>query len=483
MATKSISQLDTASSVSASDLYEVAVPDVQSVSGYASKKESGAQIATFFHEGIQNNNLNTTNKTLVGAINELENGSVKWTEQNILGAKNLLPYPYEEKTKTENGVTFTDNGDGTVLVNGTATANTRYSLDNTISNEINVPIKGGMKYIFSRGFDTTIDDKVYIFIRAYYTSNLIDNESVLLELRTKEAELDLTSYQSIYGIRVQIVVENGGVADNILYKPMIRLASVLDDTWEPYTKTVQELTKNKNFWDINRVEGVKNYFPYPFSFHPKQGEIYNQRGVDFTDNGNRGIKAHGQNDNTGNSYCQVNTVASNPRTFLKLPSGKYFLTGGISDDYYISISYSTYADPSTRTTIGQDFGTGLYFEVSESDSSSKIYTIFAFVLKGKYADNVVFYPMIRRFEDNSSGYANFAMTNKDLTEFKAEKNLIAPTETSGVASQSYAIGDYMFWRDGFYKVTAAITQGGAITSGTNVTQTTIGAELKAALTS
>ena len=29
--------------------------------------------------------------------------------------KNLLPYPYCETTKTSNGVTFTDNGDGSIL--------------------------------------------------------------------------------------------------------------------------------------------------------------------------------------------------------------------------------------------------------------------------------------------------------------------------------------------------------------------------------
>ena len=37
--------------------------------------------------------------------------------------KNLIPYPYLNSSKTENGVTFTVNSDGGVTVNGTATAN------------------------------------------------------------------------------------------------------------------------------------------------------------------------------------------------------------------------------------------------------------------------------------------------------------------------------------------------------------------------
>lgn len=40
--------------------------------------------------------------------------------------KNLLTYPYYHTTMTENGVTFTDNGDGTVKANGTATAQARF---------------------------------------------------------------------------------------------------------------------------------------------------------------------------------------------------------------------------------------------------------------------------------------------------------------------------------------------------------------------
>ena len=41
---------------------------------------------------------------------------------------NLIPYPYKETTKTENGITWTDNGDGTVTANGTATADSVFVL-------------------------------------------------------------------------------------------------------------------------------------------------------------------------------------------------------------------------------------------------------------------------------------------------------------------------------------------------------------------
>lgn len=46
-----------------------------------------------------------------------DDGSV---EQFVKG-KNLLPYPYARTTMTTNGITFTDNGDGSITVNGTST--------------------------------------------------------------------------------------------------------------------------------------------------------------------------------------------------------------------------------------------------------------------------------------------------------------------------------------------------------------------------
>lgn len=53
-------------------------------------------------------------------------------------SKNLIKYPYTETTKTQKGITFTDNGDGTITVNGTSTGLATFtlgsvSLDNTKS--------------------------------------------------------------------------------------------------------------------------------------------------------------------------------------------------------------------------------------------------------------------------------------------------------------------------------------------------------------
>ena len=43
-------------------------------------------------------------------------------------SRNLLPYPWTTTTKTKHGITFTDNGDGSLTISGTATAETYFIL-------------------------------------------------------------------------------------------------------------------------------------------------------------------------------------------------------------------------------------------------------------------------------------------------------------------------------------------------------------------
>ena len=56
---------------------------------------------------------------------------------------------------------------------------------------------------------------------------------------------------------------------------------------------------------------------------------------------------------------------------------------------------------------------------------------------------------------------------------------IAPLETTYTAGQNYTVGSFLVVGAKFYKVTAAIAEGGTITPGTNVIQTTVAEQLMA----
>jgi len=71
MATKSISELTLAPDVVTSDIFEIAQADQSSASGYKSYKQTLSNIADAIAKDIDQNTLNTTNKKIVGAINEV----------------------------------------------------------------------------------------------------------------------------------------------------------------------------------------------------------------------------------------------------------------------------------------------------------------------------------------------------------------------------------------------------------------------------
>lgn len=74
------------------------------------------------------------------------------SEQKQYTGKNLLKYPYDNTTKTANGVIFTDNGDGSVTIKGTATMNSYFSFhDNVDGRRLNLPT--GTYKLIIKGID------------------------------------------------------------------------------------------------------------------------------------------------------------------------------------------------------------------------------------------------------------------------------------------------------------------------------------------
>lgn len=70
MATKSISQLDTAATLDNGDLFETAIPDVGSASGYASKKMTLAQLADYTANDVVYPDFKTSAQSITGAVNQ-----------------------------------------------------------------------------------------------------------------------------------------------------------------------------------------------------------------------------------------------------------------------------------------------------------------------------------------------------------------------------------------------------------------------------
>lgn len=178
-------------------------------------------------------------QTDIGQVNKEIADIVK--ANGVLGAKNLIPYPYYETTKTASGITFTDNGDGTITANGTATGRAvfycRY--------RDKLKLKAG-RYTLS-GFpvmalaDTTDVQLEVGYVDAnnkwHFLGKIGDNTTV------DPITITITDTISQYLIEIDIVVRVNKVVSNLTFKPMLRLAEDTDDTYQPYAMTNYELTQ------------------------------------------------------------------------------------------------------------------------------------------------------------------------------------------------------------------------------------------------
>lgn len=149
--------------------------------------------------------------------------------------KNKLVYPYDTETKTESGVTFTVNDNGTINVNGTATSDITISLGKTYISDND--------FTFS-GIDSGSASTYYLrFIARDSGGQAIQIDGqVFIDVYTQETTKtlpDTVSYVDTY-----IGVKNGTAINNIIFEPMIRLATETDATFEPYANICPIIGQN-----------------------------------------------------------------------------------------------------------------------------------------------------------------------------------------------------------------------------------------------
>lgn len=207
---------------------------------------------------------------------ECEDNTYKQTDNNLLGSKNLLKYPYYSDSYTSNGITWTLNADGTVTAKGTATANSQFYLHTRDKSEKNDFILPNGTYILSDGGLKNINTEIQMGITrngAWSEIGYTRNGDVQFT-----ANGDDYSADSISPV-ISLLVRSGQQNVNVTFKPMIRLATIADNTYVPYAQTNKQLTTNKV--DYNDY-GVKNLIPYPWSRDAFNGRV--NRGITFTYN-------------------------------------------------------------------------------------------------------------------------------------------------------------------------------------------------------
>lgn len=143
-------------------------------------------------------------------------------EKIVSTGKNLVPYPYEKSTKTENGITFTVNSDGSITANGTTTVNP------SIFNLAKISLKAGTYAL--RSFVNVENAGVCQFY--------IDIPSEPND-RTGNG-VTFTLQDDIVNKNVNIIVNPNQTVNNLIFKPMLQFGTTAQ-SFEPYKQSVLSL--------------------------------------------------------------------------------------------------------------------------------------------------------------------------------------------------------------------------------------------------
>lgn len=336
-------------------------------------------------------------------------------EQNIyevmgeMGAKNLIPYPYSKGTTTTNGVTYTVNADGSISADSDgvgATDTSIYRLYGFTADTKYITLPAG-SYILNGCPAEGGSSSYRIFINRQGDVDayaIDDGEGATFTLDTAT------------NIGIAIRVAKDYVADEVIIKPMIRLATDTDDTYQPYAKTNKELTDDvsslntaiANEAATRSVMGAKNLIPFPY---PKESDTV--LGIDFTTNSDGEIIASGTS--TGIAvYDAVNTELYGwnvPR------EGTYILSDGLSDaDYeyaYTAVTFM-YSDGTIEYNVGD---TSIGRTVITIPSNLKNFYVGCCIRTDKTVSNIKFKPMLRLATDADPTYQLYAMTNRQITPY------------------------------------------------------------------
>lgn len=153
--------------------------------------------------------------------------TVKEIRGKTVATENLIPYPYEESTKTENGITFTVNSDGSITANGTTTVNP------SIFNVAKISLNAGTYAL--RSFVNVANAGICQFY--------IDIPSEPND-RTGNG-VTFTLQDDIVNKNVNIIVNPSQTVNNLVFRPMLNAGT----TAKPYSKGFAGL-KNAFFKEI-----------------------------------------------------------------------------------------------------------------------------------------------------------------------------------------------------------------------------------------
>lgn len=278
-------------------------------------------------------------------------------------------YKVDTQTSTANGITYTVNSDGTITASGTATAVSQKILGNTTLPAGTYILNGCP----SGGSATTYDLRV-------------DNETIETGYGV---EFTLSSETSV---DVVITVRRGQTVNGVVFKPMIRLATETDPTFEPYENICPIEGYTECELEVTGKNLLQNKAVMPFIL----------RGVTFTQNSDGSITANG----TATNGDVILPLWARNTNNVHLPSGQYTYkacpSGGSVNTFYCQLQATR---DGSLYEFGSDYGEGVTANVLSTDVMQATIRI----VSGATVNNVTFYPQLEK-GSTATAYEHYQST-------------------------------------------------------------------------
>ena len=353
--------------------------------------------------------------------------------------KNLIPN--NAQTSTRNGVTFTVNNDGTITANGTAS-------------------ETAILPVFDFRNDNSLLDGEYVFSgcpeggsSSTYRIDITRSPGSVLQEHGNGNRVVIGGDYSLTWLR--LVVLSGTTVNNLTFKPMLRLASDTDDTYEPYDGET-----------------------YPITFPVEAGTVYG--GYVDAVNGKLVVDR------------AITTIGALTWTMYTVTEGALFRSQTIKNDIkpvastseVINAICSAYKATSQSNRAAYTMTTGIGSGSGNIDIIDSSYTS-ASEFKTAMADQTICYELATPIEYyftptqidillGTNNVWNDCNGNTDV-EYKADtklyiEQLTKPTEDDMVANTAIQSGKFFMVGNRLFLSTSAIASGDTINPGTNCTE-------------
>ena len=336
---------------------------------------------------------------------------------------NLLPYPYYEITHVDNGITWTDNGDGTITANGTATEDSQFYFTKTFAgyefftNEDIYTISTGVtgcssSTYFMMGYagNTESDGQ-------YFTSLTINGTNAY----SNQYTIDTAGY-SRFG-RFYLKIKSGVTVTDLKFKPMLEKGSIAHDyisyadsmggvkaevtttdnkisslqqTVEGFQTTVSQTYATKA--QVNQNADIINLLPAVYHVENEFGNPYTASGLTWTLNKNGSVTVEGTATANGTYNFPGYSLSTNVSPVLLDPEKQYRVHGcpasGSTSTYRIvARCWTSLQTPDgTGGTTYSDIGSGVTVP-----TGYRYMQVYAVVYSGYTCPSggLTFYPMVQ----------------------------------------------------------------------------------------